>query len=586
MHANGSARSNEAENSRSSARTPTGRAATPLPPLLALQGSAGNAAVVQMLRRAGHPWAQERHRHNAGCGHQQAEQPVQRSTVPDVLRSPGRPLDDNTRTEMEARLDADFSDVRLHTDTTAQASAAEVGARAYTSGNHVVIGEGGGDKHTLVHELTHVIQQRSGPVAGTDNGQGLSLSHPSDVFEREAEANAQQIMAGGPSMTIQRSANPSGGDVAVQRYVEIDPGTANYPTQHKKAVIGPAKDADGDEKFFPSQHEENGSYYAGTDPLAANITYNGSVRLRISDNYDLAVEQGSGESKVFFAAEQHIAAANEALTGRVRLHQGKRFLRMRGETGEKRLFQVKPVVENTASELAKAGRGAGSTGGLAGLVAPKTKKTTGLSVLTPQRCNEMADFVSGRRDVAFNGTTAWDNFLAKVLDIVHSSGEEHLNTLETARREASSVVGDNAAYFTYTQRMSREFQDLKDADSPELEEALEQLGLNDFLPPPAPGSVVTTVGYGDAQQEDARDRDRYFEYHFGTVVATSGHDYVTMENYARRDPAVGNDTLSSGDPLFFFRMYGTRRELGETWHSYQVGTGGFIGAALSITLEG
>ncbi|MFF7754970.1 DUF4157 domain-containing protein [Streptomyces sp. NPDC007971] len=91
---------------------------------------------------------------------------MQRSAVHGVLRTPGRPLDDATRTDMEARFDADFSDVRIHTDAAAMASATEVGARAYTSGNHVVIEDGGADKHTLAHELTHVIQQRQGPVAG------------------------------------------------------------------------------------------------------------------------------------------------------------------------------------------------------------------------------------------------------------------------------------------------------------------------------------------------------------------------------------------------------------------------------------
>jgi hypothetical protein len=195
MHANGSTRSNEAENSRSSAGTPPGRVATPLPALLALQGSVGNSAVVQMLRRARHPWAQDRHQHGADCGHQQAEQPVQRSTVHDVLRSPGQPMDDATRTDMEARLGADFSDVRIHNDTVAKASAAEVGARAYTSGKHVVLGEGGGDRHTLAHELTHVIQQSQGPVAGTDDGSGLKVSGPSDRFEREAEANAARVLS-------------------------------------------------------------------------------------------------------------------------------------------------------------------------------------------------------------------------------------------------------------------------------------------------------------------------------------------------------------------------------------------------------
>ncbi|MEU6871496.1 DUF4157 domain-containing protein [Streptomyces sp. NPDC046751] len=158
----------------------------------------GNAAVVQMLRQAGHPGVEEAHADSAGRGHEdQVEQPaVQRSTVHDVLRTVGRPLDSGTRAEMEARFATDFSDVRIHEGGAARASAAEVGARAYTSGNHVVVGAGGSDKHTLAHELTHVVQQRQGAVAGTDNGSGLRVSDPSDRFEREAEANARRVMSG------------------------------------------------------------------------------------------------------------------------------------------------------------------------------------------------------------------------------------------------------------------------------------------------------------------------------------------------------------------------------------------------------
>ncbi len=196
------------------------QAATAPAGLMALQAGAGNAAVVQMLRRAGHSPDQEQHQHTDGCGHGQPA--VQRSAVHDVLRSPGRPMDDATRTDMEARLGADFSDVRIHSGSAAKASAAEVGARAYTSGSHVVIGDGGNDKHTLAHELTHVIQQRQGPVAGTDNGTGLKVSDPSDRFEREAEANASRVMAAGPqaATNVQRHAAPSsasGSRPSVQR---------------------------------------------------------------------------------------------------------------------------------------------------------------------------------------------------------------------------------------------------------------------------------------------------------------------------------------------------------------------------------
>lgn len=193
---------------------PAGPAARGMSPRQAgeLQRRIGNAAVSRLVQRERqepsggqtaheHPsTVQASHEHPSGghaaherpSGGQAAHEPpsaVQRSTVHQVLRGSGRPLGEALKSEMEGRLGADFSDVRLHTGPAAQRSAAEIGARAYTSGSHVVIGTGGADKHTLAHELTHVIQQRSGPVSGTDNGAGLSLSDPSDRFEREAEAN-------------------------------------------------------------------------------------------------------------------------------------------------------------------------------------------------------------------------------------------------------------------------------------------------------------------------------------------------------------------------------------------------------------
>jgi hypothetical protein len=98
--------------------------------------------------------------------------------------------------QMEGRLGADLSQVRVHAGVTARASAAALGARAYTVGDHVVIGHGGADRHTLAHELAHVIQQRQGPVAGTDTEAGLSLSDPGDRFEQEAETTARAVLRG------------------------------------------------------------------------------------------------------------------------------------------------------------------------------------------------------------------------------------------------------------------------------------------------------------------------------------------------------------------------------------------------------
>jgi hypothetical protein len=135
-----------------------------------------------------------------------------RSPVHDVVGSGGgAPLDTETRADMETRFGQDFGDVRVHTDGAAHESAKSVSAQAYTVGSNIVFqrdkydpsSEGG--KHMLAHELTHVVQQRSGPVDGTDSGGGVKVSDPSDRFEREAVANADRLMSSpAPAAGVQR----------------------------------------------------------------------------------------------------------------------------------------------------------------------------------------------------------------------------------------------------------------------------------------------------------------------------------------------------------------------------------------------
>ena len=124
------------------------------------------------------------------------------SPVKDVVGSGGgSPLDRDTRGFMESRLGADFSDVRVHTDPKAHESARSVQAYAYTVGSDVVFQSGkyepesDSGKRMLAHELTHVVQQRTGPVAGTPAPGGIQISHPSDRFEQAAESSADNVMS-------------------------------------------------------------------------------------------------------------------------------------------------------------------------------------------------------------------------------------------------------------------------------------------------------------------------------------------------------------------------------------------------------
>ncbi|MEN0128297.1 MAG: DUF4157 domain-containing protein [Brevundimonas sp.] len=150
----------------------------------------------------------------------------ERSPVLDVVGSGGgQPLEAGLRTDMEARLGHDFGDVRVHTDSAASDSARAVGAHAYTVGSNVVFQRDAYDpgsaagRTTIAHELTHVVQQRSGPVDGTPTGDGVRVSHPSDRFEQEAASNAERVMAApAPAVQqVQRDAVDGAGGVDVQR---------------------------------------------------------------------------------------------------------------------------------------------------------------------------------------------------------------------------------------------------------------------------------------------------------------------------------------------------------------------------------
>jgi hypothetical protein len=143
----------------------------------------------------------------------------ERSPVLDVVSSGGgQPLEEPVRTDMEGRLGHSFSDVRVHTGDAAHDSATSVNAHAYTVGSNIVFQrekyDPGSDagRTMLAHELTHVVQQRSGPVDGTATGTGVRLSDPSDRFEREAAATAERAMS---IPAVQATAQRSAGDAAV-----------------------------------------------------------------------------------------------------------------------------------------------------------------------------------------------------------------------------------------------------------------------------------------------------------------------------------------------------------------------------------
>ncbi|HEY9653313.1 MAG TPA: DUF4157 domain-containing protein, partial [Coleofasciculaceae cyanobacterium] len=76
----------------------------------------------------------------------------------------GNPLPNEVRSFMEPRFGADFSQVRVHTDSTAIQMNKELSAQAFAHGSDIYYGAGKspGNNELTAHELTHTIQQTGG----------------------------------------------------------------------------------------------------------------------------------------------------------------------------------------------------------------------------------------------------------------------------------------------------------------------------------------------------------------------------------------------------------------------------------------
>ena len=149
----------------------------------------------------------------------------------DLPRHPGASLSQPLQARLQDFFRTDFSSVRCHSSLQAKT----LGARAFTAGDTIVFAPGFFDAATshgrrlIAHELSHVVQQRSGPVDGADAPGGIKVSDPGDRFERAADATADRVMGGDRA-----PAGPGGAAPSLQLEPEDDEGA--MPVQRQENV--------------------------------------------------------------------------------------------------------------------------------------------------------------------------------------------------------------------------------------------------------------------------------------------------------------------------------------------------------------
>ncbi len=149
------------------------------------------------------------------------------SAVESMLNSSngsGNTMPDSTTSEMESGFGADFSNVRIHTDTNAMEMNNQLNAQAFTHGNNIYFNankyqpETPSGKHLLAHELTHTVQQGASSI-NNDTLQSQSIEE--ETIQQQAQpssaSNTEQTTLSLSPVDISNSFKP---DAAMADYID------------------------------------------------------------------------------------------------------------------------------------------------------------------------------------------------------------------------------------------------------------------------------------------------------------------------------------------------------------------------------
>jgi hypothetical protein len=119
------------------------------------------------------------------------------SSAIDSARGGGQPLDAGLQRSMGQAMGANFSGVRVHTDTQSDRLNQSIQAKAFTTRQDVFFRQGAyqpgsrGGQELIAHELTHVVQQNGGVVQRQI--QEVISTTPQQLFIQKTDDHAKQL---------------------------------------------------------------------------------------------------------------------------------------------------------------------------------------------------------------------------------------------------------------------------------------------------------------------------------------------------------------------------------------------------------
>ncbi len=173
-------------------------------------------------------------------------------------RGGGQPLEATVRRGMEGVFQVSFGHVRIHADGEADMLNRGVAAIAFTVGADIFFRAGAyqphsvAGQHLLAHELTHVVQQRTGSLGasggGGNSGGTMTVGAADDRHEQEAETTAHRVTAALQRRALLSQATTPGAGLARRHdpaaaFVPSAPGVARLATPDAMIQRWPWDDA-------------------------------------------------------------------------------------------------------------------------------------------------------------------------------------------------------------------------------------------------------------------------------------------------------------------------------------------------------
>jgi hypothetical protein len=165
----------------------------------------------------------------------------------------------------------DVSSIQAHTDSAAAASARDMNAEAFATGNHVVFG-GAPNLKTAAHEAAHIVQQRAGVQLKGGVGE------VGDPYERHADEVAERVGQGKSAEDLLDRFVPAGRREGITSWVQSKAVVQRLPvvkeiTEDEEAAITAYK---GDQykyfNFYLRGQQMGSKKVSGMGPMVADLT--------------------------------------------------------------------------------------------------------------------------------------------------------------------------------------------------------------------------------------------------------------------------------------------------------------------------